>query len=328
MRNAYSILLGEYVEAVEVEHRDTVGFQIVCPCCRDAVFKVARTKDDRRSDFFSHHRSPPEVVADCELRVGSMSDAARAESTAVSRGQSLREFRKVLGDALDLDAAAQIPPEEIDEYRRTLRVPFAGRDGRALTVYLRTYVSALAGPSAEAFLDAYEFDLGRAGIVLDTAFARRIQKRIAFDLMTHVVAPHASKAFQSLMGHALQQYRRLVDDDMRRLGSYAGDHAEQLAGVSRILEMVYGLRRTGFAEMLVRHAQATERGLEVVGMRTFAEILPMHVFGTLMRLPYREMLQNHRAGRPMLEDVRFHAGLPLGTVRIGDPDRSVPRGMF
>jgi hypothetical protein len=42
VRDAYSNLLGEYVQAPEVGHDDIAGFQIVCPLCREDIFRVAK----------------------------------------------------------------------------------------------------------------------------------------------------------------------------------------------------------------------------------------------------------------------------------------------
>jgi hypothetical protein len=44
MKIALCLLLAEYVDAAEVEHADTAEFQIVCPCCRESVFKVTRMR--------------------------------------------------------------------------------------------------------------------------------------------------------------------------------------------------------------------------------------------------------------------------------------------
>lgn len=76
MNIALSVLLAEYIDAVEAEHADTAGFQIVCPCCRESVLKVSRTGGDGRPfRYVSHRHMPPEEV-ECELRVSSVDKEA------------------------------------------------------------------------------------------------------------------------------------------------------------------------------------------------------------------------------------------------------------
>lgn len=328
MKSAYSMLLGEYVSAVEVEHADTTGFQIVCPCCRDAVFKVARGQAEHRSEFFSHHKTPADIVADCELRVNSISESEKSSANSQSRAQSMQAFRRVLGEALELDAIAQIPREEMAEYRRMRVTSFDGVDGKVLSAYVQSYMSEFSGELAETTFVAYEFDLELSGLLLDTSFARNLQKRIAVDLLKHVAAPHATKSRNALIGHALLQYRRDVQNDMLHLDRFDPEQAKQLAGISKIIDAICVRRPITFSQLMIRHAEARQRGLEATGMMTFLEILLTYAFGTLTRLPYREMLANHRAGRNMLDGVRFHTGIPIGTRRVREADRDAPHGMM
>ena len=42
MKLGYSLLLGEHIEAEWIEYTDCKVFQIVCPNCKEPIFKVFR----------------------------------------------------------------------------------------------------------------------------------------------------------------------------------------------------------------------------------------------------------------------------------------------
>ncbi len=92
MKIGYSLLLREFVEADEVDYGDCKDFQITCPACSEAVFKVGNADNKRR--YLSHYRGSKSDVAECELRVASMSRDRMDKTNSESRGQSLELFQK------------------------------------------------------------------------------------------------------------------------------------------------------------------------------------------------------------------------------------------
>jgi hypothetical protein len=197
MKIALSLLLAEYVEAADVEHADTVGFQIVCPCCRESVFKTNRLgRGGRPSSFFSHRHMPPEKVADCEMRVASIGREAVGAFNGAARGQTLALFLSVLQRAVALDG----PPyagTTVEKAHWRVRGGIVGE--RLLAPMARDWT----GEAFDGLVDSYDaFLLKTTGRRLDTAFARATQHRIARDVFLHLGTPQAGSSRDFLMRHA------------------------------------------------------------------------------------------------------------------------------
>ena len=68
MRYGYSNLLGETVPAELLEYHDCEQFQVVCPNCREPVFKAVR-RTPAEVHFLSHYEASQALQQECELRV-------------------------------------------------------------------------------------------------------------------------------------------------------------------------------------------------------------------------------------------------------------------
>lgn len=101
MKDAYSPLYQEFLDAFQVGYEQMAGLQIVCPCCNEAVFRVERSRPSGTTAYFSHYAAPGGLAAlDCERRVAGMSSSEKEERSKVGRNQSLAIFRAVLRDAV------------------------------------------------------------------------------------------------------------------------------------------------------------------------------------------------------------------------------------
>ena len=96
MKTGYSLLLGEYVDAQKVNYVDCKQFQIVCPICKEPIFKVNRELTSTPIEYLSHYQKDKAYIAECELRVRSLSKEEIAKSNSVSRDQRLEYFLGVL----------------------------------------------------------------------------------------------------------------------------------------------------------------------------------------------------------------------------------------
>ena len=92
MKLGYSNLLGEYAAASELEYRDCEKFQIVCPQCREPLFKVLRDIDETPTHYLSHYAAARAYASDCEMRVSAISTGAMEEHGRSSRNQRLERF--------------------------------------------------------------------------------------------------------------------------------------------------------------------------------------------------------------------------------------------
>lgn len=89
MRHGYSMLLADAVAADELGYGDCEEFLVVCPVCKEGVFKALRGETHYLSHYISGLAS-----RECELRVGKMStDEVRQAGRASSpKGQSIDAF--------------------------------------------------------------------------------------------------------------------------------------------------------------------------------------------------------------------------------------------
>ena len=98
MKYGYSLFLHEYVNPKDVDYEDTRLFQIVCPECKEPVFKVSRYLNDKTANYFSHYRKDETLNQQCELRVNSIPSSTVNEIAVQSRNQKLSLFLKVFQD--------------------------------------------------------------------------------------------------------------------------------------------------------------------------------------------------------------------------------------
>lgn len=54
MKLGYSNLLSELIRAELIDYKDSEKFQIVCPCCKEPVFKVIRSNESIPIHYLSH----------------------------------------------------------------------------------------------------------------------------------------------------------------------------------------------------------------------------------------------------------------------------------
>jgi len=217
MKDAYSNLLGEFLKADEVDYEDTSGFQIVCPCCRDAIFKVVQERPQGSVSFFSHYRVPEGVVGECERRVGNMSSAERNDANTLARAQSLELFRSVVRDAVAL-----IPVRgELWPPSRTVDLGIPSEDWRACADFVRS----LSQDRLQNFVRRNDAFLEMAGQENLTRFESRTRTRISADIVRTLVANN-SRSFRYLYDRSFINFMTFNRDRTHRYSR----RAEKLLG--------------------------------------------------------------------------------------------------
>src|ERR1700691_622500 len=97
MRIAYSIATSETIAAEHAEYGDCAKFQIVCPCCREAVFKGKREPPDKLpTHYFSHYNAGSDEARRCEIRVAALVRPYIQALLVGGHGQTLAQFMAVL----------------------------------------------------------------------------------------------------------------------------------------------------------------------------------------------------------------------------------------
>ena len=100
MKVGYSMLLGEYLDATGINYTDCKSFQVVCPACKEPIFKVERKQPPPTLHYLSHYERDKAYVEECELRVSRMTSKEMDEVSSASRNQKLEYFLSVLREAI------------------------------------------------------------------------------------------------------------------------------------------------------------------------------------------------------------------------------------
>lgn len=215
MRYGYSMVLGEFVEAGEVDFGDTERFQIACPVCREAIFKKVRARSDgATTHFLSHYRAESEEEKDCELRVAALAREQFEPFMGEGRGQALKSFLLVLREQIE---RTQIPefrgvdwPKSIQRLLSRPSLDWVVTDARdALETML-----AVPDPRkalADTLAEFPAFDL-------QSPFWLRRRAAYVLDVLRHLLTPQAKPNLKYLtaaavmnIGHGADRYRKHIE---------------------------------------------------------------------------------------------------------------------
>lgn len=290
MKTGYSILLGEYIEAAHIDYADCKGFQIVCPNCKEPIFKVER-EGELALHYLSHYAAAKAFATDCELRVSGLDSLKLEQHNHASREQRLKLFLGVLRRVVT-DQFYSTGKEKVPSMQRLLN------RSKAVT-WMREAVFSAMRSHRDAFLNDFEKyaetyigeGVGDNDPVWKTGFAMSVQVRIAKDMMASLMTGAGRENFYWLWNHAyafletrLEGGRRIgiqtppiaaIESHLARL-----PYCSKAEGMARIAEM---------ANTPMYPPEVEEPGFKML-LKVFAEI-QHEMVGCLIRLPYFEMLR-------------------------------------
>lgn len=286
MKIGYSNLLGEHVPAEHLHHKDCEPFQVVCPACREPIFKAERDSNGTTLHYLSHYAASKAYQVDCELRVGSIPAETIRQTDKTSRDQRLQYFLQVLRAII---AADKIYAGDPAKTHRMLN------KSKSLA-WMRQQQFEQAGKlvfSREDFSEAvqgYIDDLAKSGGGLDTAFALSVQERIAYDVWVSLLTPKGRPNYEFLFNHA---YVRLL----ARIGAAADvrplSRDEQML-YQRAAKLIETSKQTGMQMMAEMARIPVGPPFAIEGSNMLAKLMSeiMHeMIGTLVQLPYFETLK-------------------------------------
>jgi hypothetical protein len=203
MKLGYSILLGEHIKAHTIDYSDCKAFQIVCPNCKEPVFKVFREQPPPGVHYLSHYEKDKSYETECELRVKSITNNDIEHGNTLSRGQRLEYFLSVLKEAI-VNAVSRITycPEN-EAHKRIVSITSSSGPQR----FRNSITKALRHESKSRDLLEHrvtyilKFWTNR-GFKLSTSFAMETQKRIVKDVFVHILSAKAQANFSYLFGAA------------------------------------------------------------------------------------------------------------------------------
>lgn len=292
MKTGYSNLLGEYVASTGLSYGDCEAFQIVCPACREPVFKVTRPTDQHGSDlvdYLSHYRRPDPAAQSCELRVDGLSSAHITQTNHQTRDQRLAYFLDVFREMLPCDPFVR--------YTKSLQKThqWLGRSEAWRAMRTRHYQAATAGfarsPEFHETARLFCRDSADNGNLINTTFAVDKQIDIAADMMATISTLPSRSSYNALFNHAgivlIQECHRsdrVADDAEQQMFDTMGWFLSAIAEGGKL------------GERALRRMPRTSLGppfLERPGTYALkiASEIAYHMAGTLVRLPYFEFLK-------------------------------------
>lgn len=197
MKLGYSILLGETMSAARVEYHDCEHFQIVCPSCREPVFKAIRRQDEREDiHYLSHYSVDKAARSDCELRVNGISVADIEKQNAEARDQRLLYFWSKLKVVLGNDPMYTGSVEKSQWHLSKSAALNIMRDIAWRTALI------MREQSFDLCVDDYLRELHSSGWGITTSFSLEMQKRIARDMWISICTHQGRGVFEFLFNHS------------------------------------------------------------------------------------------------------------------------------
>lgn len=253
MWTAYSISLAEPVTAVEVDYGDCATFQITCPICHEAVFKVGNA--DTKRQYFAHYPQSKADIERCERRVAVLSHEDMRAWTVMRRGQTLAEFFKLHQEIQLLFYAKQKPTLAQTVMQRINHIQYRP----SFQAFIETYQASLRdGHKQLSAYDCLRFVVKHPEFTrlhgTISQFALERQMRFAADFLEHLVASNSLAAFRFFVAFTLIDQlidpHITADDD-----GCTDDYAEIIPQYKGALLQLCNGKDKNFRMLTARHQQ-------------------------------------------------------------------------
>ncbi len=286
MKDAYSNLLGEFVEARDVDNQDVAGFQIVCPCCRDAIFKVCRETDSATIDFFSHYKAPKDfTVAECERRVKGMTSEEISRINASGKAQTLEAFRRVLRQAVSaIPVSGKLIGEEVVTKNLALYQEVAAFMEFVINTAHEQGMLYGFVANSDKIINAYGYENL-------SVFGASFRNRTAVDLVRTLFASSNAKNILYMVARGVNT---AYEPDYQK-----GKTVLKAKGrAAKLLEA--GMVGSDFGDL----------DAETAARLLMANLSLDAMIREIQRLPFLKMIENAKAGKPPLMNLTIEDYLP------------------
>lgn len=303
MKIGYSLLLSEYINSELIEYDDCKNFQIICPSCKEPVFKVIRETEEKPIHYLSHYEKDKAYMDECELRISSIPQNEIQRNNNSSRNQRLQYFLSVLKET--------IYKTEYSDYEHAKKRIKQIEKSKALDKYRKLrYEHAIKMLSKNNEKDLLEFfenyvdemkEIG--GEFYKTTFSIEQQKQIALDIWYHILTPNAKENYFFLLNHSYvfflsriqkaSKVRKLLDWEV-----YLSNLMNKIPFTSR--EKGYKLFQSlGLYKIPQKYSWSADNLYDKMS----AEIT-YEMFGCLLRLPYFELLKEAIIKKNIISQIK------------------------
>ncbi|MCP4138335.1 MAG: hypothetical protein GY754_45660 [bacterium] len=288
MKLGFSLFLRKYIKPGNVEYGDCKTFQIICPECKEPVFKVSRKEN---VDYFSHYKKDKTLVEQCELRVNAISIQFEESANNESRKQSLKSFLEVLQDI--------IWENEYDDntLMKSKKIFFRMNKCQTYSEFIIKLIHSMrqiASNKNEIFsmFDESIENIYREQEEFTTEFSINLQKNFAYDFYQHILAGHSKTNYFFLMIHAfILLYNRLKDiqdNEMKEWEKTLYAYMNQYLNTQNREKRMKVFYKLANQEIISPY---THDRIDLFSM--FGSQLQYHAFAILLRIPYLKILQKN-----------------------------------
>lgn len=297
MKLGYSILLGETIEARQVQYKDCERFQIVCPQCKEPIFKVRRgAESPDETHYLAHYAAAAAYQGECELRIGRYSKSDLEQHNSLARDQRLAYFLSVLRRTIGMSPLYATTVEK--SHWRMNKAPAID--------FLRNLIwEQTVLPNRESLFDDgsedFLWQIDEAGWALATSFSLERQRQIARDMWLTVTTPAGHGNYNFLWNHAfLRELNKIANSADQPNTEQEREVSTRMATYMALLLDVKKGQMAGLidemATTLLPASFNVVRGALDPNDRSsyFTRLLSnitIESIGTLMELPYFELLK-------------------------------------
>lgn len=294
MKIGYSMLLGEYIDSEKISYTDCKSFQIVCPVCKEPVFKVERKQPSSTLHYLSHYEKSKTVVSDCELRVESISYHDRESTNNLSRGQKLEYFLSLLRNEI-IKREFGSNPQIVNKVKKEIRLWMNAPGVRLFRDLFYKHQSENDEmnkfENLSVIFDDYVDDFKSSGDNFPlTGFAISTQKRIASDVCLHLLSAKTGGNFTFLfcIAFGLLSERISSASKSRSLHQFEKDFIDVLNRLTKVGKGKSGSIITALNKTPIGPPYAISGSTYLTKL---ASEICFEMLGILLRLPYFEMLE-------------------------------------
>jgi len=303
-----SILLDELLKADDVEYTDVSQnrFWIVCAACNEAIFKVVRHQkndDENALHYFSHYEARKAYTADCELRVGRITEREITQKAIQSRDQKLKFFINALQRIIhdDFKRHLQDDPRWTANQFRLMKRSHTIADLRSL-VYQFIFVTAFPKYTESELISTFDWAFQmlpqREQSELSTNLSLQTQNRIAVDLLRHLRTPQARPTFDTLFDHAFAWSARRLENTIHN--THLLGMPTRLDDKEEILKAMLQMLTTSRQKLQLILQQLGQTKFEATAspdscdnyLMSFFDNIIREMFVILIRLPYLSLLRD------------------------------------
>lgn len=289
MKFGYSLFLNEYIYPHNIDYEDCRTFQIVCPECKEPVYKVNREE----IHYFSHYKKDETLNEQCELRVNRIAQETFISKNQESRNQKLSYFLQVFKDIIWKN---EYQSNDIKKAKQQ----FYKLKGCNVFTSLKRFIFDYIRKNIEDKKEIFDyFDEAIENIFDNEAFKKfkskysiLVQKDFAYQFLQHILAGHSKDNYYFLMNLAYIKYFEKLRKKVKE-NTASNWQISLYNSMLRFLNTQNEKKRMKIFEQLGIETMISPYTNEKIDLFIMlGSQISYNVYGMLLRIPYLQILED------------------------------------